>query len=411
MKLIIFLKDYIIIYIIMKNLFIASICLFLLNSAQAEWTQITTPSGQYVHSIAYSGSNLLCGTNTGLYLSSDMGGNWRYISNGINFQVITLFFKFGQKLFAGTSNGIYFSTDNGEEWSVISGSGDAQHFAISGNDIYKSNESYLYRSSDSGVSWQLINAPGYKIISLGAKDNNLFVQTTNNPVSFSDFYSSTNKGITWTHFNAHPLYYCFATIGEKVFSGTVNGLYITSDNGTSWNYSNNFTNHTIYSIEAKDNILFAGTDHGFFISRDLGSSWIDRSQGLNSESFITYLSVWDNYAFTNLYSHGLWKREISDITGIQNISNQIPEKYSLSQNFPNPFNPSTKISFALPINSIVKLKVYNSIGKEVANLVNENLNAGTYQYEFNAENLSSGIYFYTLETSQFTETKKMLLIK
>ena len=97
--------------------------------------------------------------------------------------------------------------------------------------------------------------------------------------------------------------------------------------------------------------------------------------------------------------------------GISNITHEIPKSHYLHQNYPNPFNPSTKIKFDIPKGSLVKLKVYDILGREVAELVNEKLNAGVYEYEWNGVNLSSGVYFYRLETGEFVETKRMVLAK
>lgn len=91
--------------------------------------------------------------------------------------------------------------------------------------------------------------------------------------------------------------------------------------------------------------------------------------------------------------------------------NPIPMNYNLSQNYPNPFNPSTSISFDIPDQSYVTLKIYDLLGRVVDNLVNEELNSGSYNIIWNAENLSSGVYFYSLITENFTDTKKMILLK
>lgn len=93
------------------------------------------------------------------------------------------------------------------------------------------------------------------------------------------------------------------------------------------------------------------------------------------------------------------------------VVSNIPETFSLSQNYPNPFNPSTKIQFSLSQGSLVTLKIYNSLGKEVAQLVNEKKDAGTYNIEFNALNLASGVYYYQIQAGEFVETKRMLLLK
>ncbi len=101
------------------------------------------------------------------------------------------------------------------------------------------------------------------------------------------------------------------------------------------------------------------------------------------------------------------------ITGI-NSGNAVintPENFKLSQNYPNPFNPSTVINYSIPKSGLVTLKVYDILGKEVASLVNEFKSAGSYDFKFNASNLSSGVYFYRLESGNFVETKKMSLMK
>ncbi len=105
---------------------------------------------------------------------------------------------------------------------------------------------------------------------------------------------------------------------------------------------------------------------------------------------------------------------ISDAT-IQKLmvsSQLIPDKYSLEQNFPNPFNPSTVIEFSLPEDvGNVKLSVYDALGELVTELVNKSLVAGKYQYQWNAKNVATGMYIYELRTDKFVSVKKMLLMK
>ncbi len=98
------------------------------------------------------------------------------------------------------------------------------------------------------------------------------------------------------------------------------------------------------------------------------------------------------------------------ITGIGN-QNQTPKEFVLNQNYPNPFNPSTTISYSIPKNGLVKLTVYDILGKEIVTLVNEVKTAGNYILDFDASNLSSGIYFYKITSGEFSSIKKMMLIK
>jgi serine protease len=101
---------------------------------------------------------------------------------------------------------------------------------------------------------------------------------------------------------------------------------------------------------------------------------------------------------------------VQGLTGISN-NNSIPSEYKLLQNYPNPFNPTTKVVVDIPKRSNVKLTVYDVSGKEIATLINENKEAGSYTYVFDASPLSSGIYFYKLKAGDFTDTKKMILVK
>jgi hypothetical protein len=99
------------------------------------------------------------------------------------------------------------------------------------------------------------------------------------------------------------------------------------------------------------------------------------------------------------------------VTGVNNNNNNVPVEYSLEQNYPNPFNPSTIIKYALPRSSNVSLKIYDMLGNEVKTVVNEFKTAGTYSVNFDASSLSSGVYFYKIVAGDFTDAKKMTLVK
>ena len=105
--------------------------------------------------------------------------------------------------------------------------------------------------------------------------------------------------------------------------------------------------------------------------------------------------------------------EDSTLTTITEISNNIKKQidFSLMQNYPNPFNPTTNIGFQIVEKGLVKLKVYDILGREIATLVNEEKGAGNYEVEFDASSLTSGVYFYRLTASTFITTRKMILLK
>jgi hypothetical protein len=133
---------------------------------------------------------------------------------------------------------------------------------------------------------------------------------------------------------------------------------------------------------------------------------------------MSFINVWTGYVCGD--SGVVLKTTNGGLTFVNNYSNNIPETFSLSQNFPNPFNPSTKIKFDIPPLNLplsggdrdgVILIVYDILGREVATLVNQKLTPGTYEINWDAANFPSGIYFYSLLSGDFTETKKMVLVK
>lgn len=97
--------------------------------------------------------------------------------------------------------------------------------------------------------------------------------------------------------------------------------------------------------------------------------------------------------------------------GIMNISNEIPSEFKLFNNYPNPFNAQTKIKFQIPKDGIVRLRVYDVSGKEVSEIVNNNLKAGVYELNWNSGVLASGVYFYSIETTEFRDVKRAVIVK
>ncbi|MCY7361067.1 MAG: T9SS type A sorting domain-containing protein, partial [Ignavibacteria bacterium] len=111
-----------------------------------------------------------------------------------------------------------------------------------------------------------------------------------------------------------------------------------------------------------------------------------------------------------------WSFNTDNLTNVNSSNPDIPYKFSLNQNYPNPFNPSTIINYTIPFSvkretSNVKLIIYNSSGKEVKVLVNENKSAGSYSVNWNASDFPSGIYYYTIKSGNYSDTKKMILLK
>ena len=147
-------------------------------------------------------------------------------------------------------------------------------------------------------------------------------------------------------------------------------------------------------------------------SKSIGSSNGDYASDICVTSDGGYIIVGTMYSYGTVSSY-IWVIRLGyDPVGIkENLSSLVPEEYSISQNYPNPFNPSTKIKYQIPELSFVTLKVYDVLGSEVAVLVNEEKPVGTYELNWNAANLPSGVYFYRLQAGDFVQTRKMIFLK
>jgi hypothetical protein len=126
------------------------------------------------------------------------------------------------------------------------------------------------------------------------------------------------------------------------------------------------------------------------------------------------LAVSGKNLFASTLYEGVWRRPLSDLITLvpgEGGSTALPTRFSLEQNYPNPFNPSTTISFSSPSKAFVSLKVFDALGREVSSLFLEELPAGTYQREWSARGLASGIYFYRLQAGPFVDTRTLLVLK
>lgn len=207
----------------------------------------------------------------------------------------------------------------------------------------------------------------------------------------------------------------YSPAGDSLWAARYNGLADSDDRGycvTTDNIGN------VYVTGESVSALPANSD---FIAVKYNSSGVEqfvmRYNGpANAGDFSKVIKV-DSQG--NIYVTGDSNGNFLDMatvkfgpaSAIQNISGEIPVKFKLEQNYPNPFNPVTNFVFALPKPAVVKLIVYDMLGRVVETLFNGNLKTGIYKADFNAQDLSSGVYFYKLETPDYAETKKMILVK
>ena len=163
--------------------------------------------------------------------------------------------------------------------------------------------------------------------------------------------------------------------------------------------------------------FFAAVGGSVYRSTNFGANWAPSFTGsIGSLNHLDFGANGSNIYGWTVSAGGTIAAFSGTVSGIASNGNSVPSEFVLEQNYPNPFNPSTKIQFEIPASSRVSLKIYNSLGEEVATLVDNIMNAGTHSVEWNGKNhfnstVASGVYFYRLTAENFVQTKKMLMIK
>jgi len=428
---------------------------YLTSNNGTNWAvPITGLTCSVIRSIRKIGTTVITATSYGSYNTTNNGLNWSKNNNGLRARGIREFYNYNNNLFGVAGGGIFMSSNNGDVWNEINNNlnniNDLNVNSITGigSEVYIAAKG-IFKSTNNGTNW--INVSNglplnITIYDICASGNNLFAGTFINGM-----FMTSNGGINWISVSGLPSNSSFQLIessGTNIYTSSYssNKIYLSSNNGSSWqditsglggsatafafsgnnvyagrggvylstNNGNNWSflglvNSYVTSLAYSNPYLIVGTQKGIFITSDNGVTWFTKNQGFNLVPSVSSLVFANNFIFTG--TRTVWRRLYSEIIAIQNISSEIPNEFSLSQNYPNPFNPTTNIEFSIPEKSFVNMKIFDITGKAVAELVNENLSAGTFRYEFNAGNLSSGLYFYKLETEKFSETKRMIFLK
>ncbi len=403
----------------MKKLLVFLIMLAAIN-ANAQWVQ-TNGINSFVLSLAENNNKMYAGAeNSGVYFSSDFGVTWSQTS--LTGMTIFDLLVIGDTIFAAVNNwpyslgGVYMSANDGINWMRIGLNGETvRSLHYNGYNIYAGTQSGSYMSIDKGNTWNYIGP---------YSDITRFITTKGNFVftgQYTGIYRTSNNGLNWLGPELNNRAVCVMIVnGNSLLAGTSQGLYSSSNDGANWiTFTPIFNSYEVNSLCISEDKIFIGTwGFGIFLSNDGGANWIQKNEGFPNPPVMKKLLINNGYIYAGTVEfNSVWRRNLSEITGIPKISTEIPSSYSLGQNYPNPFNPRTVISFSLPVVSNATLKVYDLMGREVQTLVNEKLQAGTYETTFDARQggssrgLNSGVYFYKLQTENFTETKRMIYLK
>ena len=440
----------------------------------SSWTEINNglTNVNLYSIIADADDVLIAGTDNGIFRSTDKGEYWTKTTTAGNGFCYSLFKDKRNRIYASIyGNGIFRTTNLGITWQRID-NGFASSFAFgfaidSSNNIYAGTRSgYIYKSTNDGLSWTLLrnsNSIYNSVIAniVIAPNGNIFATNLREGV-----LRSTDNGVTWTVMNNGLSSVMAASLNinsnGEIFMATQKDdkFYYSSDNGESWHdILSNLTYTTINQIRFdKHSNIFLATDesvwrnadaitpveitnltaksennsvklewttvteannYGFTVERKPASStqWAEIVfiKGAGSSTSPVNYSYTDRKITPAKYSYRLKQADNNGSYKYYYFNTEItitgPAAYLLCQNYPNPFNPKTTIRYSIKDAGLVKIEIFDILGRKIATIFSEEKQAGNYEVNFNANNLSSGIYFYKLTSGSFTQINKMQLLK
>ncbi|MBI1804185.1 MAG: T9SS type A sorting domain-containing protein [Ignavibacteriae bacterium] len=437
-------------------------------SQTVTWEQKSVGPDGIQHMAFRSPTEMFVARFNEVHRSTDGGSTWQRLTNQFEGNISSLRVAPNGDILVGsegsstverTGRGIFRSTDDGQTWNRIEGAPIADVVAVdNAGNLYAGNELGFYRSTDNGVHWK----KSFRRLHYGYVLPNVFDIIFDSSghtwyCTLDGLFRSDNHGRSWKTMRfpqpfsstPHPpinrsLYSLptktvgFDAAGNLIAHVLEDYLYRSTNFGKTWTQlqlqyllpDGTFRGSTIGSlVVTSGGLLYITTGQGVKVSTDQGQTWLVQESGLPAQNLVSFSLVLDPNGYLVMAAlegpnAGVYKSQ-SPVgsayprTTVTDIEVLTARRFALSQNYPNPFNPTTTIEFNLPKNALVTLKVYNTLGQEVATLIhNEVMDEGNQEVEFDASTLSSGVYYYKIVAEDvdassilFSNTKKMLLMK
>ena len=374
-----------------------------------------------------------------IYKTTNSGINWNLVFQDTSFYFSRKLTFYNEQIgYSGLTNGICKTTNGGLNWTkfTIPGMSNLTSVGIStidANTVYvcgnSANVPKFAKSTDGGNTWAVTDmsthmlgvydikffnantgfAVGYKFGSFLTNSKGIVLYTSTGGASWESRYVTTAVNV-----NAYQINFNYDnSIGTIVIEGQVTPSVFLKTTNMGVTFAELTFSNTAYVSQAA-------------CFKNANTGWVGGSRGANAPLFFTnnggntfdtvswgrcltaMIFINDTLGFACGYN--IYKYSYGTDVGIHNTG-ETALSYALYQNYPNPFNPNTTIKFSLAKQGDVRISVFDIMGKEIRTLVSGILQSGTYTVDLNADELTSGVYFYKLETDNFNETKKMLLIK
>jgi len=428
-------------------LLFTGLLLIIVSPMNAQWNSYNTGVPYSLFSVDFwdndnhTGYNELLGLAVGqggtVLRTTDAGEEWTLVYQNINIWLNDVKWATDKIAYAAGMGGVIIKTTNeGVSWSVIRPYDTPMHTfrGIAVSQGYDPNKvtfvgyaGTYFETTDGGLTFTQRTDIPWTMHSIDFAFN--FNGNGRGIISGTDglLWNTTNWGVNWVSRNSGRYDYLndviFTSSDAALICGN-NGTMLRSDNwGRTWSVLSSFTSQHLRSIDinfggSNYNVTVCGDNGTIYTSINGGGTWTNSSPFGETRHFYgvclngIHKGTVVGEVGTGAGNVGMmYNSNTNGMVGIVQSGTTVPQKFSLNQNFPNPFNPTTKISFAMARSGPVMLTVFDMTGKEVATLVNTTLSAGNFEYTFDGSKLSSGVYFYRIITNDFVDTKKMSLLK
>lgn len=394
----------------------------------SQWyIQYTSNPSQSVYCLKFYDVNT--GYHSGVLYNSSTYNIYKTTNGGVNY-VAQNSFHTAQRfmsifiihpdtvLICGNYGKIMRTYNGGNNWVLLYSDTVKQfwgmHFVNSNTGFVAGSHGIIMKTTNKGDNWTILNSNTQT-----ALDGIWFVNEYVGYVGGANiFLKTTNAGDTWINvvgsfispFETATAVY-FTNVNYGLYCTNAGRIVLTTNGGSNWSLVYSMSGG-IWGLSFTDSLTgYACTSTGKVLKTfNGGYNWGEQNTPLSENLYeIHFPAAQTGYVAS--WSGKILKTTNGGLTYITKSNSEIPEKYSLEQNYPNPFNPATTIEFSIPKKTNVKITIFDIAGKEISVLYNDVLQAGTYKVDFSASNLSNGVYFYRLTADNFTETKKMILIK
>ncbi len=331
----------------------------------------------------------------------------------------------------GNSTLIYRTTNAGSTWTnVYSLAGgfidgikmiDANNGVAVGDPV--GGKWTVLKTTDGGATWARIATEPSQVGSEAGWNNAVAIYGSTDIWFGTDsarVYRSTDGGATWSSSTVPFMNSVSVNFSSPLYglAGSDSGAVArTTDGGVTWTPVSLGGSGFVGGFSGSGSDFFAAEGGSVYRSTNFGATWASSFTGsIGILNHLDVVATGSNIYGWTVSAGGSIAEFSGTVSGVGTKAGVVPSAFALEQNYPNPFNPTTRIEFDIPTASRVSLKIYNSLGEEVATLVDNVMNAGTHLVEWNGKNrfnatAASGVYFYRLTAENFVQTKKMLLIK